>query len=513
MTSLYSLTEIRAIEHAAFSNLPAGTLMKRAGLSAANIALTLLQQAPAECKILVLAGPGNNGGDALEAATQLTRSGAHVSILLFADPAQQPPDAQQAYARAQESGGYFADTAQAGKLLGESSQSPQSWALIIDGLFGIGLTREITGTLHDLIAKINRHDCPVLALDIPSGLDADTGNVVGKPGIAVRATHTLSFIADKPGLHTADGRDYAGKISIATLDIDPGLYPPPQTQLSNIPLFAAALHRRLQNSHKGSYGDVAIVGGAHGMAGAPILAASAAAKSGAGRTFVAFVDNPPAYDNVQAELMCRLARDVDFSSATLVVGSGLGNSREAGDLLTRALDSRVPLVLDADALNLIAAAPELQHKLAARLGIALLTPHPLEAARLLATSASAIQADRLKAAREIASRFNAVVVLKGSGTVIARPDGNVAINPTGNPGLATAGTGDVLAGICGALLSQHWPAWEAALGAVWLHGSAADLLVQQGIGPIGMTASELIPVVRSLLNRLVAEYVPKRGAS
>jgi hydroxyethylthiazole kinase-like uncharacterized protein yjeF len=505
MTALYSLADIRAIEHAAIGKLPAGTLMQRAGLSAANLVLTLLTQPPEECKILVLAGPGNNGGDALETAANLCHSVANVSILSFADPARQSPDAQQAWARAQQNGAYFEDTAGAGELLA------QSWSLVIDGLFGIGLARPVTGSLHDLIALLNRHDCPVLALDIPSGLDADTGNVVGPDGIAVRASHTITFIADKPGLHTADGRDYAGEISIAALDIDPQLFPLPQAQLTHVPMFAGALRRRLQNSHKGSYGDVAIVGGGHGTAGAAILAARAAAKSGAGRTFAVFLDAPPAYDSGQPELMCRPAQDFDFSKATLVVGPGLGVSRAAHDLLARTLNARAPLVLDADALNLIAGEPGLQHKLAGRSDASLLTPHPLEAARLLATSSAAIQSDRLAAARKLARRFNAIVILKGSGSVIARPDGHVAINPTGNPALATAGTGDVLAGICGALLAQDWPAWEAALAAVWLHGSAADLLVQQGTGPIGMTASELIPAVRSLLNRLVAEHHPARG--
>lgn len=506
MRALYSLTEIRAIEHAGSSGLPAGTLMRRAGLAAANIALTLLPQAPGERRILVLAGPGNNGGDAMEAAAHLSHSAADVTILLFADSALQSPETRQAQAQAQQNGAYFSDTAHAAKLLAES------WSLVIDGLFGIGLTRAITGTLHDLVARLNLHDCPVLALDIPSGLNADTGNVVGQAGIAVRASHTVSFIADKPGLHTADGRDYTGDISIASLDIAPMLFPAPQAQLNDVRLFAGALRRRLQNSHKGNYGDMAVVGGAHGMAGAPVLAARAGAHCGAGRTYVAFADNPPAYDSAQPELMCRSAHEFDFSSATLVVGTGLGISRDAHDLLARALNARVPLVLDADALNLIANEPGLQHKLAARLDANLLTPHPLEAARLLATSSEAIQADRLAAARELARRFNAVVILKGSGSVIARPDGCIAINTTGNPALATAGTGDVLAGICGALLAQDWPAWEAALAAAWLHGSAADLLVQQGIGPIGMTAGELIPAVRSILNRLVAQYVPARGA-
>jgi hydroxyethylthiazole kinase-like uncharacterized protein yjeF len=343
---------------------------------------------------------------------------------------------------------------------------------------------------------------------MPSGLDADTGKVVGEHGIAVRASHTISFIADKPGLHTADGRDYAGEISIAALEVEPTLFPAARAQLNDISLFAHAMRRRLQNSHKGSYGDVAIVGGAHGTGGAAILAARAAAQSGAGRTFGVWLDNPPAYDSMHPELMLRSVLNFDFSKATLVVGPGLGTSREANDVLAKALNSRMPLVLDADALNLLAQEPALQLKLRARSSASILTPHPLEAASLQGTSSAAVQSDRLAAARELAQRYNSVVILKGSGTVIARPDGMAVVNVTGNPALATAGSGDVLSGICGALLAQGWPVWEAALAAVWLHGSAADLLVQQGVGPIGLTAGELIPVVRTLLNRTVTEFAP-----
>jgi hydroxyethylthiazole kinase-like uncharacterized protein yjeF len=244
------------------------------------------------------------------------------------------------------------------------------------------------------------------------------------------------------------------------------------------------------------------------MGGAAILSARAAAKCGAGRVFVAFLDDAPAYDDAQPELMCRIAHEHDFASGTLVAGPGLGTSRAAHDLLLRALNTQAPLVLDADALNLIAAEPGLQQKLVQRKGMQLMTPHPLEAARLLGTTSASIQADRLTAARELAHRYNSAVILKGSGTVIAQrngSDGKITINTTGNPALATAGTGDVLAGICGALLAQGWSEHNAALAGPWLHGHAADVLVEQGIGPVGLTASELIPVVRASLNRLINE--------
>jgi hydroxyethylthiazole kinase-like uncharacterized protein yjeF len=505
MTALYSVAEIREIEHAASTALAPGTLMQRAGRCAAKAALELIPQRPNDARVLVLAGPGNNGGDALEAAGHLAQAGLQVSVLLFADPAAQSADARQALQHAQNSNARFIMPA------GASDIGSAHWTLVIDGLFGIGLTRPVSGGLRAAIEQVNALCCPVLALDVPSGLDADTGNIVGDDGIALRASHTITFIADKPGLHTCYGPDYAGHVQVARLDIEPAFFKPAHAHLNDAQLFAGSLRPRMHNSHKGSYGDVIVIGGAHGMRGAPILAARAAAKCGAGRVFAAFAGDAPAYDSMQPELMCRLAADMDFSASTLVVGPGLGTSRDAHDLLARALRTHSPLVLDADALNLIAIEPGLQQKLVQRSEPALLTPHPLEAARLLGISSAAVQADRLAAARALAARFHSVVVLKGTGTVIAHPDGAIVINTTGNPGLATAGTGDVLAGACGALLAQHWSAWNAALAAVWLHGHAADVLVAQGIGPIGLTASELIPAIRDAFNKLVDQQDCRRS--
>jgi hydroxyethylthiazole kinase-like uncharacterized protein yjeF len=337
-------------------------------------------------------------------------------------------------------------------------------------------------------------------------LNADTGAIVGPDGIALRATHTITFIGDKPGLHTGHGRDVAGQVRVDRLGINDACFAPAHARLNQPELFGGAARRRPHASHKGSYGDVAVIGGAHGLSGAPILAARAAIKCGAGRVYAGFLEQALPYDSGQPELMCRLARDLDLTKATLVVGPGLGTSSAAREFLETALAAGAPLVLDADALNLIALEPELQQKLAQRREPSLLTPHPLEAARLLGSTNAAIQDDRPAAARELARRFNAIALLKGSGTVIARPGGDIVINTTGNPGLATAGSGDVLAGVCGALLAQHWPAWEAALAAVWLHGKAADELAGQAIGPVGLTATELIPCVRTLLNRLIEEH-------
>lgn len=505
-TALYPVNEIRAIERTALAALPPGTLMQRAGKASAELALMLIGNARDKAKVLVLAGPGNNGGDALETAAHLAQAGLKISVLLYADPDKYPPDAQQALHRARNSTADFPDTRQLSGLLSTE------WALIIDGLFGIGLTRPITGTLRTSVEAINALACPVLALDVPSGLDADTGNIIGENGIAVQATHTITFIGDKPGLHTAHGRDYAGKVHVDTLQIEAKHFMQPQALLNDVSLFSGSLRRRAHNSHKGSYGDVAVIGGAPGMGGAAILAARAAAKCGAGRVFAAFLEDAPTYDSAHPELMCRLVQDLDFASKTLVVGPGLGTSRNAHEALTKALNASTPLVLDADALNLIASEPALQQMLTQRSATTLMTPHPLEAARLLATSSAVVQADRLAAVRKLAGRFAAIVVLKGSGTVIARPDKTIAINTTGNPGLATAGTGDVLAGICGALLTQDWPGWEAALAATWLHGRAADILVDRGVGPVGLTAGEIIPCAREALNQLIHKHAQYRTA-
>lgn len=494
---LYSVAEIRAIEQAALADLPPGTLMQRAGKAAAAAALALMAapEAAPEARVLVLVGPGNNGGDALEVAFQLSQTGFEV-LALLTDTAHQCADARQALARARSSAVQFADPAFAAHI------ASASWRLVVDGLFGIGLQRPIGGVLGELVAAVNLLRCPVLALDVPSGLDADTGNIVGGQGVAVRASHTITFIADKPGLHTCFGRDYAGAVEVAGLAIEAHHYHRASACLTGVASFSPSLRPRLHNTNKGSNGDVVVIGGAAGMAGAPILSGRAAIQSGAGRVFAAFLDARPAYDAMQPELMCRNIRDCKLASAVLIIGPGLGVSAAAQAVLLQALQTATPLVIDADALNLIAHSTSLQAVLTQRVSPTLMTPHPLEAARLLAIGSAEIQADRLQAARRLAHSFNAIVVLKGSGTVIADRHGHVAINPTGNPGLATAGTGDVLAGICGALLAQDWPAWEAALAAVWMHGQAADELLTEGVGPIGLSASELIPVVRRILNRL-----------
>ncbi|EKU79789.1 bifunctional ADP-dependent NAD(P)H-hydrate dehydratase/NAD(P)H-hydrate epimerase [Massilia timonae] len=488
---LYTVAQLRAIEQAAYAGLAPGTLMQRAGKAAADFALELLGDRR-DRPVLVLAGPGNNGGDGLEAAANLAEAGVDATVLHLPGRRDASAETAAAYERARAGSVGWIDMLPPGA----------EWGLVIDGLFGIGLERPVDGDYRELVVGLETIRCPILALDVPSGLDADTGAVIGPDGIAVRATHTITFLADKPGLHTADGRDHAGQVRVDMLGVGVDALPRATTRLNGLPLFAGRFTARRHNSHKGSFGDVAVVGGAHGMAGAPVLSARAALYAGAGRVFVAALGAPPGYDSSQPEIMFRAADDFDFLGRTLVIGPGMGDSANAIRLLAKALDSDSPLVIDADALNLIGASPDLQSRLAQRTAPAVLTPHPLEGARLLGMTAAVVQSDRLEAAREMALRTNATVILKGSGTVIARPDGEVLVNPTGNAGLATAGSGDVLAGICGALLAQGWPGWEAAAAATWVHGAAADALVDEGVGPIGLTAGELPAAVRKVVNRL-----------
>ena len=493
-TDLFTVAQIRAIEQAALNQLPAGTLMQRAGKAVADATLALLPKDTSVRRILIAVGPGNNGGDALVAALELATHDVPVSIVMPVAPAHLSSDVKTALDNAKSN---FISFIKFSDLLNN-----QQWDLAIDGLFGIGLTRAVQGEFRALVNYLNNLSCPILAIDVPSGLNADDGSLVGPDGVAVKASTTISFIANKPGLHTLHGRDYAGALMVNDLDIPRSLFGIPVAEPNRPELFSSSLHPRAHASHKGSHGDLVVMGGASGMTGAVLLAARAGAMTGAGRVFAGFLDSAPPFDPVHLELMCRSAQSLNPTRGAIVVGPGMGMSREAHDLLARMLSTDLDLVIDADALNLLAVESGLQQRLIQRRAATLLTPHPLEAARLLEIPVEEIQKDRLDAAKKLATKFQSVVILKGSGTVIANPENSLVINTTGNPALATAGTGDVLAGLCGSLLAQQWPIWDAALAAVWIHGHAADCMVNEGIGPIGITAPELLPYLRKSLNQL-----------
>ena len=492
---------LRTLEAAAQARVADGELMERAGAAVARAATTMTRERAGP--VLILAGPGNNGGDALVAARILRERGIEVRVALLVDGSRYGGDAQLAWQRWSQDGAAAGPAIDPSTVVGHAS-------LVVDGLFGIGLRRAPEGKAKTWIESVNAADVPVLAIDVPSGVDADTGSV---PGVAIRADRTLTFLAGKPGLCTGDGVDHVGHVTVDALGVDHdealvgGLrFDAAQAGTINRPaLFEALRTPRRLNSHKGSNGSLVVIGGDHGMVGAALMASRMALHGGVGRVYVKLIArDAPSYDVLQPELMLRDTLDgIDANAVS--IGPGLGHGDDALALLARWLVEAPALCVDADGLNAIAQHADLAMRLASRDVPAVLTPHPLEAARLLATDAATVQRDRVAAAITLARKFRSVVVLKGAGTVVADPGANWVINPTGNPALGTGGTGDVLCGLVGSLLAQHLPPREAACAAVWLHGTAADDLVADGIGPVGMVATELIPAIRSALNRLRAD--------
>lgn len=476
--ALFNTAATQRLEQRATALLPAHTLMQRAGLAIARLARAL---APHARTVWIACGPGNNGGDGLEAAVHLLHQhGLHVVVTWLGTPETAPADSLRAWQNASAAGVPF------------SSQPPNDLGpndLCIDALLGLGLapgdTRAapaVHSPLLNALQQLRQSAAPVLAVDLPTGLQADTGQYATgfapdptSPPPAAR--HTLSLLTLKAGLFTGVGRDAAGMVWFDDLGCAPGAESPHAWLIGHPPLSP-----RRHASHKGSYGDVAVVGGeglaarGMGMTGAALLAARAALHSGAGRVLVCLLDGGGlALDLQQPELMFRHFKVLPLEQLTVVCGCGGGEA--VGAVLPEVLLRAQQLVLDADALNAIAADSALQSAVRARAArgqSSVLTPHPLEAARLLGTDTARVQADRLAAAQELAERFACVVVLKGSGSVVAAPGQAPRINPTGNARLATAGTGDVLAGMVGARLAAGANARQAATAAVFTHGLTAD---------------------------------------
>ena len=322
--------------------------------------------------------------------------------------------------------------------------------LVIDGLFGIGSNRAPKGRARDWIVAVNEADAPVLAVDVPSGVDADTGYV---EDVAIRADRTITFIADKPGLHTGDAVDHAGAVTVDALglerDIDPPFAPGDVGSLDHPTLFERLFEPRKRNSHKGSNGSVAVIGGDHGMVGAALMASRMALHAGAGRVYVKLLaKDAPGYDVLHPELMLRDSLD-GVDADAYAVGPGLGHGDAARELLVHAIEHAETIVIDADALNMIAKDADLASHVSSRsssrtakdLAPAVLTPHPLEAARLLGSDVASVERDRIAAATTLAIRFASVVVLKGAGTIVATPDGSWVVNTTATPRSGPAGPG------------------------------------------------------------------------
>ena len=488
------------------SLLPAFTLMQRAGLSVARLSLALAPHA--KC-IWIACGPGNNGGDGFQAAMHLHQWGKKVTVTCVEPGAKGlPQDAAAARQNAVAAGVQFA------------TQPPQDFDFCVDALLGLGGAgtlcdgRAGTQLMLDWLELMRSSAAPCLAVDLPSGLDCDTGvlsralDAIDKGAARARfysqkALFTLSLLSLKPGLFTADGRDASGQVWFDDLQVSSQGEPPSAYLLGTDRAIPTGRGSARHDSHKGVFGDVAVVGGlstgSSHMVGAGLLAARAALNAGAGRVFVALLGQGSiGVDPVQPELMFRSVDALDLAHCTVVCGCGGGSAVQA--VLPAILSTAPRLVLDADALNAIAADPALAQLLKARSRCnfhTVLTPHPLEAARLLGTTTAQVQLDRFTAAHQLAAVFGSVVVLKGSGTVVAAPRQTSCINYSGNAMLATAGTGDVLGGMVGAQLAQlahsasGVTAFDAACTAVFKHGQLADdwLKEQQGLN---LTASRLV---------------------
>jgi hydroxyethylthiazole kinase-like uncharacterized protein yjeF len=484
-TPLYDSAAARAIDRAAAAGLREGELMERAG--AAAFAL-LRRRWPEARHVAVLCGPGNNGGDGYVVARLARAAGLEVEVLASALP-REASDAARAHARWRAEGGEATD--------GDAPALLERADVAVDALLGIGLARAPDGAPAALIRALGAARTPVLSLDLPSGLDGDTGDA---PGAAVRADATLTFVVDKPGLHTGRGRALCGSVEVDLLGIPAALRAAHQAAAYRLGAEALArwLPRRPRDAHKGRHGHVLAVGGDTGFGGAIRLCAEAALRSGAGLVSVATraVHVAPLLA-ARPEAMVRGVEDAAEWDAllaragVLAIGPGLGREAWGRWLFAAAIASGLPLVLDADALNLLAEAPR-------PLPQAVLTPHPGEAARLLDCSVAQVEADRWSAARRLAERYDAAVVLKGAGSIAAAPGATPCVIDAGNPGLASGGTGDVLTGVIAALRAQGLEAFDAARCGALLHALAGDAAARDG--ERGMLASDLFAPLRRLAN-------------
>jgi hydroxyethylthiazole kinase-like uncharacterized protein yjeF len=471
--------------------------MQRAAQVIARCAGSLLRTIQGQAVVTGLIGPGNNGADALLALNLLHDRGYRTRALFAAD--RPLLDAQPV--------SFSGEVCELDDLTTAATHEVQQ-QVVIDGLFGIGLNRPLGGAAAQAAQWTTRLSCPVLAVDVPSGLNPDTGALIGGPrAAAVRASHTVTFLADKPGLNTAIGPDHAGSVSVHRLGCEP-------FSSDGICIdkhwVASRMQPRKRSAHKGSFGMVAAIGGATGMNGAALLAAHGARAAGAGKVATISPDGP-VFDPGHPQLMAlSIDRPSDFERhlsglSSAVIGCGLGTGSRASSLLMQTLSTDLPLVVDADGLNLIGGIDQssaLSELLARRSRVVptVLTPHPLEAARLLSVSTAEIQSNRIHCAQTLAQRSGAIVLLKGAGSVLASPDGRWGLIGSGGPALAAGGTGDILAGLIAGLLAQQPSSWEAAAVAAWAHGDAGDhWLLANPLGR-GLHSTELLQRIVHSLN-------------
>ena len=482
-TQIYTAAQVRELDARLIAaGTPGFELMQRAAHASWR---ALRQQWPQTAGVTVLAGRGNNAGDGYLIAAMAQRAGWQVQVLAVGDPAQLLGDAQLACAEAVASGVLIQPWSDCALLQG----------VLVDALLGTGLQGSVREPYAQAIRLANSSGLPILAVDIPSGLCADTGCELG---VSIRANLTVSFVGLKLGLFTGAGPDRVGRLEFAELQADAQVRERVVAVAER--LSSGSLMRlppRARSTHKGQLGHLLVVGGDHGFAGAALLASESALRAGAGLVSLATRgEHLTAALARRPELMCtaiasanQLCPQVEAADV-LVVGPGLGQAAWGRSLLSVAANARQAQVWDADALNLLAAGH------ASLPAGAVLTPHPGEAARLLGCSTAQVQADRPQAAKELARRYQAVIVLKGAGSLIASPQGLLAVCSNGHPAMAGAGFGDVLAGLIGALMAQGLQAYPSACLAVWLHARAGEQLAVQGRG---MAASDLLPTIREQL--------------
>lgn len=486
-TTLYRAEQVRQLDRLAIERwgIPGIDLMNRAGRGA----FTVLRQAwPSAPRVVVICGSGNNGGDGYVLARLAREAGSRVDLCVPAGTGKPRGDALIAHDAWHAAGGVVHPFASA--VLAEP-------CVVVDALLGTGLERDVDGEYAALIAAINAAEHPVLALDVPSGLNADSGMPMGA---AVRADTTVTFVGLKRGLFTGRAPDYTGAVHFDSLGVPPEVYEqiiPDAVRIGDKEV-AAALPPRPRSSHKGDNGHVLVIGGDHGMAGAARMAAYAAARVGAGLVSVATRESHASLVSVnQPEIMSHgveeyaALRPLLERASVVAIGPGLGRGEWGRSLLDNIIDSGVPLVVDADGLNLLAERPRTGERW-------VLTPHPGEAARLLGCSVAEVQSDRFAAARRLQSDYGGVTVLKGAGSIVASAGGELGLCALGNPGMGSGGMGDVLTGVIAGLLAQGLNAVTAARVGVYLHAGAADLAARDG--ERGLLAMDLIPHLRRLAN-------------
>ena len=459
--------------------------------------------------ITIVAGRGNNGGDGFVVARHLREAGARVSVFLLGSPEDVGGDARTNLDMLLESGVAVSGVASANDITAALATSHA----VVDAMFGTGLRGEVTGLPAEVISAINAAGKPVVAVDIPSGMDADTGEILGA---CVEADCTVTFALPKIGLLTYPGAACVGQMTVADIGIPKCLYDGITVELVDESMAASKLPARPPDAHKGTFGTAVVIAGSLGMTGATAMASEAALRAGAG---LSTLGCPAGLWNVMAakltEVMTRGLPDggngafsADAVSQALeliekgdstVVGCGIGTHAGTIEFVHRLVKlARKPMIVDADGLNALAQDVGI---LEGEHGDLVLTPHPGEMSRLLGTSVQAVQSNRMDVAREAASRFRCVVVLKGARTLIADPSGRVFINPTGGPGLATGGTGDVLAGAIGGLLAQGLSPLDAAVCGAFVHGRAGDIAAEE-LGAAGTIAGDVLGALPYALKEL-----------